>query len=249
MPPKEPQQNTTPPESPGTPVQDAASLIIVKQNNSGTPSVLMGRRHPGQTFLPNKYVFPGGRYDPADSIVNSAGALPENDLNLLMLDVPDETSRSHAHALAASAIRETFEETGHVIGVSAHTPAENTNPCWQSFLDTGHLPDPSGLRFFARAITPPGRPRRYDTRFFWVQAERISMTYPRVDGELSDIAWITLEDARGLDVASITHHILDDLQGLLQCDQSLTRRATVPFYFHQNDRFHRVLLSHQDGIA
>ena len=51
--------------------RDAATLILVR-NDGATPQVLMGQRHANHKFMPNKFVFPGGRVDPADSRVRPA---------------------------------------------------------------------------------------------------------------------------------------------------------------------------------
>jgi 8-oxo-dGTP pyrophosphatase MutT (NUDIX family) len=45
--------------------KDAATLILL-DNTSSSPKVLLGRRHAGHAFLPGKFVFPGGRIDRAD---------------------------------------------------------------------------------------------------------------------------------------------------------------------------------------
>ena len=45
---------------------DAATLIIVNRQTK-TPKVLMGKRSAKHNFMPNKFVFPGGRVDPCDS--------------------------------------------------------------------------------------------------------------------------------------------------------------------------------------
>lgn len=230
-------------------IRDAASLVIVRKSNSGMVSVLMGRRHPNTAFLPNKYVFPGGRFEASDGAVSPAGALSAADQVHLMLSVPDGTHPDTMQALALTAIRETFEETGMVIGTSQAQPQPALAPGWQRFIDTGFFPDISNLHFFARAITPPGRPRRYDTRFFWVSEAHVSKHLDTSDEELDDIGWLTLADARQRDIASITHHILADLARLTEPDKTGTKQSAVPFYFYQNDAFNRVLLSHQDGTA
>src|SRR5947208_1387363 len=45
--------------------KDAATLILVDRAGS-VPKVLLGKRHHGHKFMPGKFVFPGGRVDPAD---------------------------------------------------------------------------------------------------------------------------------------------------------------------------------------
>jgi 8-oxo-dGTP pyrophosphatase MutT (NUDIX family) len=51
--------------------RDAATLILVRKER-GTPRILMGQRAGGHAFMPNKYVFPGGRLEPADCRVTPA---------------------------------------------------------------------------------------------------------------------------------------------------------------------------------
>ena len=45
--------------------KDAATLILVDRGGQ-VPKVLLGKRHQGHKFMPGKFVFPGGRVDPAD---------------------------------------------------------------------------------------------------------------------------------------------------------------------------------------
>ena len=53
--------------------RDAATLIIV-DSSSGEPKVLLGRRRMDMVFMPGRYVFPGGRVDPADRLRMDGGA-------------------------------------------------------------------------------------------------------------------------------------------------------------------------------
>lgn len=244
-----PSSSSDTPHTSAQDLHDAASLVIVKTDDDGTASVLMGRRHPDTAFLPNKYVFPGGRFEHSDTKLPVAGPLPTHSQNHLMLSVPEDTRPANMHALALTAIRETFEETGVVIGGRRISKNVAPTSSWQRFFDTGHQPDPSGLHFFARAITPPGRPRRYDTRFFCVSAHHISARVATIDDELDDIGWVSLDEARDRNIANITHHILADLARLTAPHESVANQATIPFYLYQNNAFNRVLLSHQDGIA
>ena len=45
--------------------RNAATLIIVRRDRS-KPQVLMGKRNSGHDFMPNLWVFPGGRIDDDD---------------------------------------------------------------------------------------------------------------------------------------------------------------------------------------
>ena len=222
--------------------QDAATLIIVERAG-GEPRVLMGRRRDDQVFMPGKYVFPGGRVDKADRIIASADELRPLETAKLLIDMKGSPSESRARALALAAIRETFEETGIVIGDEA-TPAAgfDGHETWRDFLGRGYLPRPSTLTFFARAITPPGRPRRYDTRFFCCEAAAVRTRFDMSDGELSGIEWVTVEEARALDLPAITRVILEDLLDRLKNGTLDDSALAVPYYHHKNGSFRRQLL-------
>ena len=102
--------------------RDAATLIII-DNSGDAPRVLMGKRHPGHKFMPGKYVFPGGRVEPEDRRMATAGALDPHVEAKLNVRVP-RPSPAFARAIALAAIRETFEETGVVIGVADYGAPE-----------------------------------------------------------------------------------------------------------------------------
>ena len=96
--------------------RDAATLILVDRSQ-GAARALLGRRHPGHAFMPNKFVFPGGALEPADRRMSVATPLDP----LVEAKLMAETRRpspDFARALALAAIRETFEETGLALGVA-----------------------------------------------------------------------------------------------------------------------------------
>lgn len=162
---------------------DAATMVVWRRRRGGV-EVLMGRRHHNHVFMPHAYVFPGGRVE-----TNDGKLIPETDLRA---DVQARLERAanptRARAIAAGAVRETWEETGLVIGR----------------VEDGRLrPRLDGLDYFFRAITPPGRSRRFDARFFLVEAEAVKGKLAG-DGELVDLAFRTFDDSRMLDVAGIT---------------------------------------------
>ena len=223
--------------------RDASTLIIVDRT-ADPPRVLMGRRRMEQAFMPGKYVFPGGRVDKSDRLMPSADELAAADAAKLMLAMKGGASPGRARALALAAIRETFEEAGLVIG-TAIEPAAVTKavPGWTGFVAHGYLPRLSALTFFARAITPPGRSRRYDTRFFCTDASAISHRSDTSDGDLSGLHWLTLEDARDLDLPTITRVILEDLGDRLRLNQYSDTKAHVPFYHQKNGSFRRDMLA------
>lgn len=186
--------------------RDAATLILVRRDQT-QPRVLMGKRSGGHTFMPDKYVFPGGRVDPHDG---KAVALQE-----LRPDVEAKLriqSRRNPRAFALTAIRETFEETGLIVGRPAVMPTACPQG-WEEFHRLDVMPDLSPLTFIGRAITPPYRPKRFDARFFMAEAEHALIDErPPVDGaELSDLQWVTLADAMKLDLPSVTRFMLGEI--------------------------------------
>ena len=211
--------------------RDAATLILVEGLERGTARVLMGRRHAGHRFMPGKFVFPGGRVEPEDRRMAAVGALNAHVEAKLNARVA-RPSPSFARALALAAIRETFEETGLAIGVLGQSAPDNPPPgAWTRFAETGVNPSLDVVDFLARAITPPGRPRRFDARFLVVDAHFIAL---RVDGavhseaELVELVWTPLDEARNLDLPTITHSALDDLAQALE--GGLDKNRPRPFY-------------------
>jgi 8-oxo-dGTP pyrophosphatase MutT (NUDIX family) len=228
--------------------RDAATLVIV-DDEGDEPRILMGRRRPDQVFMPNKFVFPGGRVDAGDRSAPSADELPREQAACLLYDMKGRPSVSRARALALAAVRETFEETGLLIGTTTASTALPPAPaCWQPFVSHGLLPRLSGMTLFARAITPPGRTRRYDTRFFHVSARQIARRLPVLDGELSAIDWFTLGQARALDLPSITRAVLEDLADRLASQPSAASPLGVPYYYFHAGTFRRALIP-ADGTA
>lgn len=222
--------------------RDAATLIIVDAS-TGEPRILMGKRRETQIFMPGKYVFPGGRVDKEDRLAPAADELRPVEAAKLLVDMKGTPSPARARALGLAAIRETFEEAGLVVGKSRAATPDTNIESWKDFLATGFAPSLAGLTFFARAVTPPGRPRRYDTRFFCVEAEHIAHKVDVLDGELSSLDWFTFEQMRALDLPSITRVVLEDLADRMKIGWSVSDDVPVPFYNNKNGTFRRVLLS------
>ncbi|MEZ5818287.1 MAG: NUDIX hydrolase [Hyphomicrobiaceae bacterium] len=222
--------------------RDAATLILVDRS-APMPRVLLGRRRPDMKFMPGKYVFPGGRVDRCDRTVTSADELGEHDLAKLMVDMKGGASHAKARALALAAVRETYEEAGIIIGTPHQGRQAPSDPSWRRFFDQGYIPSLSPLTFFARAITPPGRPRRFDTRFFCAEATAIAFRGDAPHDELSDLVWMTIEDARSLDLPPITRVILEDLGDRLRSGALSSADAPVPYYSRKHGTFRRQLIA------
>lgn len=220
--------------------RDAATLMLLDRRGDDV-LVLMGRRHSSHAFMPGKLVFPGGRTDPADSRIAVADRLPEPD-EARLIATTSRASAARARAIALSAIRETYEEAGLLIG--RRMPFATNKPDWQGFVDHEVQPTLEPLRFIARAITPPGRVRRFDTRFLSAWRESVAVELP--DGgptnELEALVWLPLEEAKQADVPAITRTVLEELQQRLAQDPYLRPGGAVPFYRMIRNRFVRDLL-------
>jgi 8-oxo-dGTP pyrophosphatase MutT (NUDIX family) len=223
--------------------RDASTLVILDRSGF-EPRVLMGKRRADLAFMAGKYVFPGGRMDPADKTIAVASELRSAETHKLMSQMRgSKPSAIRAKALALAAVREAFEEAGLVIGSKTTHVVANAPDSWRPFLDRGFAPSLAPLTFFARAITPPGRPRRFDTRFFTMDASAIVERLGHNDGELSGLDWLTLDEARELDIPRITRLILEDLTEQL-ADGSLDAGTNpVPFYHFRNGSSKRDLIT------
>lgn len=191
--------------------KDAATLILVRHDQS-TPRVLMGRRSGRHDFMPDKYVFPGGRVDAADArapVLNPLKKATEAKLRL--------HTRRAPQAFPLTAIRETWEETGLIVGKSAHIPGKPPQG-WQQYYAEGVAPCLKNFQFIGRAVTPPYRPKRFDARFFMAMAEDALIDErPPADGaELHDLQWVTLPDALKLDLPSVTRFMLGEIETRLE---------------------------------
>jgi 8-oxo-dGTP pyrophosphatase MutT (NUDIX family) len=190
----------------GQPIRAAATVILWRSGANGA-QILMGQRGAAAAFMPSKYVFPGGAVDAEDQH-NASGALAERCVARLALHcAPDAPS---AAVLAAAALRELHEETGL-------RPAPDAE-----------------MRFVFRAITPPGRSRRFDARFFLVSSVGIkgdATGFSDASDELSHLHWIGLSEARALDLPFITEVVLAEVTALLAgLDQ-----PGVPFFDNSTD--------------
>ena len=184
---------------PDAEVRDAATILLIR-DAATRPAVLIGHRGAGAVFLPNRPVFPGGATEPLDAAVPlaDAGALPA-------------PLRPHA----ATAIRELAEETGLLLG----RPGAFAAPTgWEAFADAGLVPSAAGLVPILRAITPPGRPRRFDARIFMADAARVhgGAHAPLAgDGELARLAWVPLDAAAALPIPFVTSLALAEARARL----------------------------------
>jgi 8-oxo-dGTP pyrophosphatase MutT (NUDIX family) len=222
---------------------DAATLILVDRSGA-TPKVLVGKRHDKVVFMPGKFVFPGGRVDKADSRVPVAAPIPTA-LEANLLKGRPRITPSRARALAVAAIREACEETGLCLGRKVDSAAPVLKGPWKPFGDASLLPDPSGLYLITRAITPPGRVRRFDTRFFAADASAIAHRVDGVvhaDAELVELVWIELGSKPLADLHPMTKNVLNELEKRLAAGP-LHHDADVPFFHFYGGKMQKDVLA------
>jgi 8-oxo-dGTP pyrophosphatase MutT (NUDIX family) len=226
-----------PKAGPSVPPRDAATLILVDRAGS-VPRVLMGKRHASHAFMPNKYVFPGGRLDAADRMMPPADNLSERCSRRLRQHVTKWTE-TRSRALAMAAIRETCEETGVLIGNREEQPVTSTSEARAPFVAAQVRPKLSALTFAARAITPPKRPRRFDTRFFYADRQNVAAEIGDIAGpeaELITNEWLTFDEALEQELPNITRVVIKEIATRLETGEM---DRPVPFYYFRNGKYWR----------
>jgi 8-oxo-dGTP pyrophosphatase MutT (NUDIX family) len=217
--------------------KDAATLILVDRSGN-VPRVLLGKRHESHKFMPGKYVFPGGRLDAADRQMTPIDELGEICARRLGQSVVKWTP-SRGRALALAAIRETAEETGLLIGKRDSNKVSSKAEAWSPFVSQQIRPALSALTFVARAITPPKRPRRFDTRFFLADRESVGGEVAGIVGpetELVSLDWLTFDDALEVELPNITKVVIREIADRLKSGELL---RPAPFYYFRSGKFWR----------
>lgn len=215
--------STVPPAPAETvPARPAASLLLTRRGPDGL-EVFALRRAATMAFSAHATAFPGGRVDPADDLPAAlwdgvdlddwarrlgAGSSPAGAAS----ELEALTGRQAAGRLLAAAVRETYEETGVLLAVDAHTgapvdpgqvrrlPADTRSRLESHELAFGELlaahgwvPDAASLVPWSRWITPVTGPRRYDTVFFLVPLPA-GQSPERLSSEAAEHGWARPED-------------------------------------------------------
>ena len=208
------------------PIRDAATVIVLRQQDAG-PSVLMGQRGKTAAFMPGKFVFPGGAVDPSDADVSLPGLS-----NRCAAQLGEDSSLA-APTIAAAGIRELWEETGQILGMPGEWPDPPVG--WRGYAQKGFTPH-AAFEFFFRAVTPKGRPRRFDARFLLADACDLQTDpddFSLAEDELSHLQWVPLSDARNFDLPFITKVVLSELQAYVATGE---KAETVPFFRNDDER-------------
>jgi 8-oxo-dGTP pyrophosphatase MutT (NUDIX family) len=218
--------------------KDAATLILIDRTGP-EPRVLFGKRHESHAFMPGMFVFPGGSYDAIDGRMHAVGELDVLTARRLLAGSP-RINATRARGLALAAIRETCEETGVLIGRRDPRPLDAPSPAWEPFREAGIHPDIGALFLIARAITPPGRPRRFDTRFFVADRQAVAAELPDIagpDAEFVELKWLAIGEARKEKLPAITKVILEELENRVRA--GFPKEQPAPFFYSKNGKFFR----------
>ncbi len=222
--------------------RNASSIILIK-GEAGDEKIVMGKRNKALKFMPGALVFPGGSVDRNDHRIPSADELNHVTAQKLMSNMRGNPLQSRARALGIAAVRELAEETGLLLGKPAlKTPK---HPDWKLFAEKGLAPSLEPLRLLARAVTPPGLPKRFDTWFFVARLEdehHVPNQGFVSSGELEDLQWISPEEAMGFETREITRVILVELMKRLRTDPQLSHEIEAPSYETRRDKFQRKMM-------
>jgi 8-oxo-dGTP pyrophosphatase MutT (NUDIX family) len=207
--------------------RDAGSLIIWRAGAEGA-EVLMGRRSRKAAFVPDFFVFPGGRLDPADSAVRAATPLDAEAVARMGV----RGNVALAEALALAAVRETFEETGLLLAEVGDI-GEVAHPEWAHWKSRDLAPGLHRLRYFGRAITSPTSPIRFHARFFVARAEEFKGKIAG-SGELSELGFYpATEVLANMPVVDVTEYMLNRV--IAYAADPLRFEMRTPIFSYRDD--------------
>jgi glyoxylase-like metal-dependent hydrolase (beta-lactamase superfamily II)/8-oxo-dGTP pyrophosphatase MutT (NUDIX family) len=227
------------PRSGPHPVRHAASLIVLRDTAAGPEVLMMQRPERGDDLRSGAAVFPGGGVDARD-----AGSPP------WCLGLADDEASARLGLPAGgidywvAAVRETFEEVGVLLACdAAGTPLDTARHAdalalWRGRLQRGEaaigaMCEALGLRldlrfiaYFSHWLTPPGQPKRFDTRFFITRMPAGQQA--EADGaEAQHLMWLTpaaaLSPAAGLKLLPVTRRTLQTLAGFRDTADALAQ--------------------------
>lgn len=204
-----------------------AATVIIWRNKGCRVEVLMGERHRAHKFLPERYVFPGGRVDPSDGRIRSGSEMKP----AVAAQLSRTTRNGRARSIVIAAIRETFEETGLIIGEDDPLPHRPPPGGWEAFFGEGYAPALERLDYIARAITPVFRPLRFDARFFMVEAGGVVGNL-QGSGELENLAWVPIKDTQDFELAMVTRNILSYAESLIVEPPRQSASRKIPYFKH-----------------
>jgi len=218
----------------------SATLVLLRPGPQGA-EVLMLQRARNAAFLGGAYVFPGGALEPQDSdegVLRRVRGLTAEQANARLGLAVGSLS------YYVAAIRESFEEAGVLLVqnadgslVTADRAASLRRYRQRSFaelLEAENLFIPGdALAYFGHWVTPAGRPRRFDTRFFVALAPEGQAGSNDATETVNDV-WLRPAEAiergaRGeIEVAFATKYTLNELVRFADPKEAFAHASSLP---------------------
>lgn len=230
-----------------------ASTVILLRPGPDRFDVFLVKRNRRVAFMPTAWVFPGGRVDDADAILDEPRVVG-GDAALAGMAL----SRESGLPFLVAAVRETLEESGVWLGEgNAPEPARDALNAGEATLAeilSAHelVADLDRLRAWSWWVTPRAEPRRYDTRFFVAVVGDDTALHD--DGETVASQWlpitraVELAEAGELPMAPPTWWTLRELADCASLDAVMScerpTRAIEPMLQTRADGLALVLPGH-----
>jgi glyoxylase-like metal-dependent hydrolase (beta-lactamase superfamily II)/8-oxo-dGTP pyrophosphatase MutT (NUDIX family) len=229
--------------TPGAAVRQAATVVVLRRSNAGMQVLLMRRAPRDGDIHSGASVFPGGLLDAADAEGCALCSGLDDAQASARLGLP-----SGGLAYWFAALRECFEEAGllyaaaqdrsHLDAAQLALIATQRDALNRRELTMASICQRFGIHLAADRIvyldhwlTPPGVPKRYDTRFFVTEAPELQVA-SQDDHETDAQLWLTpaeaLERRKELKLAPPTWKILELLQRLGDVDAVLAHARALP---------------------
>ncbi|MAH88690.1 MAG: hypothetical protein CMJ06_01365 [Pelagibacterales bacterium] len=215
--------------------KDASTLIIIK-NVKEKICVLMGQRSMKSKFMPGIFVFPGGVIEKDDSIAFKFFKLKAN--KAINQKALKSYSNIHSQSLLLAAIRETAEETGLYLAKKKNNLNKsfiNSDSTWYDFTEKSYIPSTNKLFFFGRAITPSKLKIRFHARFFLAFYDDF-IGKIKTNGELDNIGWLSLKQAKNKKIADVTEFMLDEIIKLNKDFSDISNKKDFPMFTWRNNK-------------
>jgi glyoxylase-like metal-dependent hydrolase (beta-lactamase superfamily II)/8-oxo-dGTP pyrophosphatase MutT (NUDIX family) len=217
--------------TPPADARTAASLLLLRDGPQGLEVLMLRRAERDDDLRSGVAVFPGGVLDARDR-AGHAHCLGPSDAQASRRLGLGEGGLDYMIA----ALRETFEEVGLLLA-AGEFDLESLRP-WRERFQAGHVGvdefcralglqlDLRGLVYFSHWLTPPGLPKRFDTRFFAALAPAGQEAQADF-GEAQELMWLTpqaaLDPRRGLKLLPVTRRTLHDLGRSATATEAMTQ--------------------------
>lgn len=241
---KPPTATLAPPSSVPRPIRTAASLILLRDSARGLEVLLLRRAEKANDQNSGASVFPGGVVDTHDRSLHLRSKGLDDRAASTRLGMPEGGLDYYA-----AAVRECFEEAGILLASDSedrlveldqlpagrleamrHAAEQGTDALLAMCDAEGWHLAMDRLAYFSHWLTPPGMPRRFDTRFFIAQMPPAQSVKP--DGrEIVEHMWLKPAEAvdprRGLKLMNVTRRTLEQLARFDSADHCMAHARAL----------------------